>query len=91
MSGRGLSELRLHSFHRQRRTDTQRLKVELERLTQQASDYAFQLERQMKSSDTKLKVLYKSAVQGQSGLTELKTKLRIEQERAPIFVPSQRT
>ena len=44
----------------------------------------------MKGSDTKLKVIYKSAVQVQSGLTELKTKLRIEQEDHPYSYQASR-
>ena len=68
-------------FNYQHRTETQQLKVELERAKMQASDYQSQLEKQAESAGAKIKDLRKSHLQAQSEITELKTKLRIEQER----------
>ena len=75
-------ELGLHLSHHQHRTESQRLNVELERAKKQVGEYRSQLEKQTESSSAKMQELRKSLVQAQNETTELKSKLRIEQERA---------
>jgi len=77
------SVLGLHLSPHQHRTETQQLNVELERVKKRAGEYRSQLEKQTESSGAKLQELRKSLVQAQSETTELKSKLRTEQERAP--------